>query len=83
MPGAERGAVDLGPAQLQVDRRPRRIVGRRRSAADGFVGERGQVVGDDGTRADIGADPTRLLDREIAEGQNDTVERQLSLLVSA
>ncbi|HWE46774.1 MAG TPA: amidophosphoribosyltransferase [Caulobacteraceae bacterium] len=27
--------------------------------------------------------PTRLLDREIAEGQNDTVERQLSLLVSA
>jgi amidophosphoribosyltransferase len=27
--------------------------------------------------------PTRLLDREIAEGQNDTLERQLSLLVSA
>ena len=27
--------------------------------------------------------PTRLLDREIAEGQNDTVERQLSLLMSA
>ncbi len=27
--------------------------------------------------------PTRLLDREIAEGQSDTVERQLSLLVSA
>ncbi len=27
--------------------------------------------------------PTRLLDRELAEGRNDTVERQLSLLVSA
>ena len=27
--------------------------------------------------------PTRLLDREMAEGRNDTVERQLSLLVSA
>ncbi len=27
--------------------------------------------------------PTRLLDREIAEGRNDPVERQLSLLVSA
>ncbi|HEX8232684.1 MAG TPA: amidophosphoribosyltransferase [Caulobacteraceae bacterium] len=27
--------------------------------------------------------PTRLLDREIAEGRNDFVERQLSLLVSA
>jgi amidophosphoribosyltransferase len=27
--------------------------------------------------------PTRLLDREIAEGRNDTVERQLSFLVSA
>jgi len=26
--------------------------------------------------------PTRLLDREIAEGRNDTVDRQLSLLVS-
>ena len=27
--------------------------------------------------------PTRLLDREIAEGRNDLVQRQLSLLVSA
>ncbi len=27
--------------------------------------------------------PTRLLDREIAEGRNDLVERQLSFLVSA
>ena len=27
--------------------------------------------------------PTRLLDREIAEGRNDTVERQLSFLVDA
>ncbi len=27
--------------------------------------------------------PTRLLDRELAEGRNDMVERQLSLLVSA
>ena len=27
--------------------------------------------------------PTRLLDREIAEGRNDPVERQLSLLVTA
>ena len=27
--------------------------------------------------------PTRLLDREIAEGRNDSVDRQLSLLVSA
>jgi amidophosphoribosyltransferase len=27
--------------------------------------------------------PTRLLDREIAEGRNEVVERQLSLLVSA
>jgi amidophosphoribosyltransferase len=27
--------------------------------------------------------PTRLLDRQIAEGRNDVVERQLSLLVSA
>ena len=27
--------------------------------------------------------PTRLLDREIAEGRNDSAERQLSLLVSA
>ncbi len=27
--------------------------------------------------------PTRLLDRELAEGRQDTVERQLSLLVSA
>ena len=27
--------------------------------------------------------PTRLLDREMAEGQNEVVERQLSLLVSA
>ena len=34
---AERSAVGLGPAQLQVDRRSRRIVGRDRAAADGFV----------------------------------------------
>ena len=27
--------------------------------------------------------PTRLLDREIAEGRNEVVERQLSFLVSA
>jgi amidophosphoribosyltransferase len=27
--------------------------------------------------------PTRLLDREIAEGRNDQIERQLSFLVSA
>ena len=27
--------------------------------------------------------PTRLLDREIAEGRNELVERQLSFLVSA
>ncbi len=27
--------------------------------------------------------PTRLLDRELAEGRNEMVERQLSLLVSA
>ena len=27
--------------------------------------------------------PTRLLDREIAEGRNELAERQLSLLVSA
>ena len=27
--------------------------------------------------------PTRLLDREIAEGRNDLAERQLSFLVSA
>ena len=27
--------------------------------------------------------PTRLLDREIAEGRNEPTERQLSLLVSA
>jgi amidophosphoribosyltransferase len=30
-----------------------------------------------------GAYPTRLLDRKIAEGRNDSVDRQLSLLVSA
>ena len=27
--------------------------------------------------------PTRLLDRELAEGRNEVLERQLSLLVSA
>ncbi|HYD44991.1 MAG TPA: hypothetical protein VEA79_06995, partial [Phenylobacterium sp.] len=27
--------------------------------------------------------PTRLLDREIAEGRNEAVERQLSFLVDA
>jgi amidophosphoribosyltransferase len=27
--------------------------------------------------------PTRLLDRQIAEGRNDVTERELSLLVSA
>ncbi len=39
MTGTLRGGVDLGPAELHADRRTGDIVGRYRTAADGFVDE--------------------------------------------
>ena len=44
--GAERGAVDLGPAELQADGRTGNVICGHRAAADRFLGEGGDVVAD-------------------------------------
>src|SRR5260370_36806425 len=63
MSAAERGAVDLGPSHLQVDRRSRGVESRYRATADAFLLKRPGIVtnsnagagGADGSRQRHGA----------------------------
>ena len=73
MAGAERGAVGLGPAELQVHRRTRHVVGRDRTARHQLVEKRRGVVADDLAGTDAAAAAAR---RRHGAGEAERGERR-------